>query len=241
MLIFLDLETTGLEYEDRICSIGILAVQAQEKAVAMYELVNEGKKISAKASSIHHISNEMIASKDLFTKSEIYKFLQTHNRAETTIVAHNVNFAMQMLFHSGYEFKGKLVDTLRVARHLIPESESYSLQYLRYELKLYKEEPKLLQSLQHEEAFIAHHALSDACIVKLLYELLSSLAPADTFYELSHKYVLLQKFDFGKYAGRYIEEIAMNERSYLEWMLYNIKDMDEDLKYSIEYYLGTTN
>ena len=47
----------------------------------------------------------------------------------------------------------------------------------------------------------------------------------------------MQKFEFGKYSGRYIEEISMCDRGYLEWMLGNIMDLDEDLRYSIEYNL----
>jgi len=51
--------------------------------------------------------------------------------------------------------------------------------------------------------------------------------------------VLIQKLDFGKYSGRYIEEITMCDRGYLEWMLSNIADLDEDLRYSIERYLSS--
>jgi len=47
----------------------------------------------------------------------------------------------------------------------------------------------------------------------------------------------MQKFNFGKYEGRYIEEISICDRGYLEWMLMNILDLDEDLRYSINYYL----
>ena len=59
--------------------------------------------------------------------------------------------------------------------------------------------------------------------------------------ELSFKNVLLQKLEFGKHAGKYIEEVAMNDRGYLEWMLGNIMDLDEDLKYTLDKVLGTSN
>ena len=62
MLIFLDTETTGLELEDKICSIALVIVDDTTK-VTMYDLVNEGKKIPPKASSINHITNEMIKGK----------------------------------------------------------------------------------------------------------------------------------------------------------------------------------
>ena len=53
MLIFLDLETTGLEANDKICSIAILNASSYK-----YELINEGKKIPPEATSNHNITNE---------------------------------------------------------------------------------------------------------------------------------------------------------------------------------------
>ena len=225
MLLFLDIETTGLENEDKICSIGLVAVDA-DGVVQKYDLVNEGKKISSKASSINHITNEMLKDKAKLQESETYKFLCAHNKENTTLVAHNSKFALKMLLACGFEFRGQTIDTLRVTKHLIPECDFFSLQFLRYELKLYRD----------EESF-AHNALSDAKVVKLLYEYLLDMATHEEMCKLSNKKVLMQKLNFGKYAGRYIEDIGMCDYKYLEWMLTNILDLDEDLRYSIGYYL----
>ena len=227
MLIFLDTQTTGLESSDKICSIAIIA-QNEEETLSKYSLINEGKKIPALASSIHHITNEMIKEKGDFKSSQIYNFLEKHNNTETTIVGHNVKFDLEKLTSAGFRFKGKLIDTLRVTKHLIPECELFSLQTLRYELKLYKKEP---------EGIIAHNAMGDAILVKLLYEYLLDTSTQEEMYNLSFKNVLLDKFQFGKYSGKYIEEICMNDRGYLEWMLNAISDLDEDLRYSIIYNL----
>ena len=43
MLIFIDVETTGLEHEDKICSIALLIVDEESESYK-YELINEGKK-----------------------------------------------------------------------------------------------------------------------------------------------------------------------------------------------------
>ncbi|MEA1891438.1 MAG: exonuclease domain-containing protein [Campylobacterota bacterium] len=227
MLIFLDVETTGLEKKDRVCSIAIIAID-DEKTESFYELVNEGKKIPALASSINHITNEMIKTKPKLIESKIYKFLLEHNKPSTTIVGHNVKFDLDMLHVAGYNFVGEIVDTLRVTKHLIPECEFFSLQFLRYELKLYKKE---------KESLHAHDAQGDVQVVQYLYEYLLDMGTRESFVELSFKKVLIKKFEFGKYSGRYIEEISMIDRGYLEWMLGNIVDMNEDLRYSIGYYL----
>lgn len=240
MLIFLDLETTGLEKSDKICSIGIIAL-GENELISKYELLNEGKKIPSKASSINHITNEMIKGKPTFKESGAWKFLQEHNNEDSTIIAHNVNFDLKMLLAGGFIWHGRVIDTLRVTKHLIPECEQFSLQFLRYELKLYQNEKK--EALKHsilapEGDFIAHNALSDALHVKLLYEYLIEIKKHEELIELSFKNVLIEKFDFGKYSGRYIEEISMCDRGYLEWMLTNIADLDEDLKYSVNRYLS---
>ncbi|MCK9473161.1 3'-5' exonuclease [Sulfurimonas sp.] len=237
MLIFLDLETTGLEASDKICSIGIIGVKGSEVS-SIYELVNEGKKIPAKASSINHITNEMIKDKLPFKQSRAWKFLDENNQEDATLIVHNINFDLRMLQALGFIWQGKTIDTLRVTKHLIPECEHFSLQFLRYELKLYKQEQKeALKYALHEGVLVPHNALSDALHVKMLYEYLLEIKEHEMLVELSQKNVLIQKFEFGKYSGRFIEEISMCDRGYLEWMLLNITHLDEDLRYSIERYL----
>ncbi|MEO1954633.1 MAG: exonuclease domain-containing protein [Campylobacterales bacterium] len=224
MLIFLDTQTTGLEKTDKICSIAVITGDKE-----FYELVNEGKKIPPLASSIHHITNEMIKDKTPLKDSEIFKFLEENNNEETTIVGHNVKFDLEKLSEIGFYFKGKIIDTLRVTKHLIQECELFSLQFLRYELRLYKNEPL---------GIVAHNALGNTLLVRELFNYLLDITTLEDMYNLSFKKVLLEKFSFGKYAGRYIEEISMQDRGYLEWMLRDISDLDEDLRYSVKYYLG---
>ena len=235
MLIFLDVQTTGLEFNDVLCSLGLIAVE-ESLQVTQYTLVNEGKKIPPKASSIHHITNEMIKEERAFKESAIYEYLCKHNVPETTLIAHNSSFDLQKLSLGGLDWKGKVIDTLRVTRHLIPECEFFSLQVLRYELQLYKQEKKLALEYGIKDAIQAHNALSDTLVVKQLFEYLSTLATQEEMLELSYKKVLLQKINFGKHSGKYLEEVAMNDRGYLEWLL-GLSELDEDLRYSVEYYL----
>ncbi|MBN2815512.1 MAG: 3'-5' exonuclease [Campylobacterales bacterium] len=231
MLIFLDLETTGITAEDRVCSIALV----DEKSF-VYEFINEGKKIPPTASAIHHITNEMIQRAPELVKSQSWGYLQEHNLNENIIIGHNVSFDIEMLEKKGFVWQGELIDTMRVAKHLIEECDSYALQNLRYELKLYKKESNILQNYGIKDAIEAHNALGDALVVKLLFEYLSEFSNVDEMLELTHKKVLLNKFSFGKYKERYIEEIVLNDRAYIEWM-YGLQDIDEDLRYSLEYYL----
>jgi len=236
VLIFLNTQTTGLEEKDKVCSIGIIAVDGDTIYVE-YDLVNEGKKISPKASSINHITNESLKEKPKFKDSNTYKFLSKQNNEDTILISHNIKFDLQMLEKSSFIWKGKTIDTLRCTKHLIPECEEFSLQFLRYELRLYKLEEKEHSTCRIAEPIIAHNAISDALHVKLLYEYLLDSSTCSEMQNLSDKKVLMQKFTFGKYLGRYIEEIVQNDRGYIEWMLSSINDLDEDLRYSIDYFL----
>ena len=234
MLIFLDLETTGLEEIDKICSIAVI-VQDEDSLHVEYDVVNEGKKIGSKASSINHITNEMLKNKPKLEDSKTYKYLQEHNNKDNVLIAHNIKYDLKMLDQVGFKWYGEIIDTLRCTKHLIAECEQFSLQFLRYELQLYKQEIALASTCSVN--IQPHNALSDALHVKLLYQYLYDISSLAGLLDLSSKNVLMQKLEFGKYSGRYIEDISMNDRGYLEWMLGNILDLDEDLRYSIDYYL----
>ncbi|MEA3374199.1 MAG: exonuclease domain-containing protein [Campylobacterota bacterium] len=237
MLIYLDLETTGVEKKDRICAIGLIAVEGEDVTV-MNDLVKPPRKIRPEAMAVHHITNEMVSDKPPFLDSETVKWLSEHNSADNVLIAHNVDFELTMLQREGIVWQGAIIDTLKCTKHLIKEVEKHSLQYLRYELGLYKSEVKAAKTL--DIPLIAHTVLSDALHAKLLHEYLNEMADDERLFELTVERALIQKFNFGKYSGRYIEEIAMRDPGYLEWMLGNMFDMDEDLRYSVEYYMRET-
>jgi DNA polymerase-3 subunit epsilon/exodeoxyribonuclease X len=233
MLIYLDVETTGLEEADRICSLGILADDNGYRQTKE-ELINPSRKIRPEAMAVHHITNEMVKEAPVFERSGAAAFLGEHNDAGTTLVAHNIGFELAMLAKEGLLWQGGIIDTLKCSRHLIEEIDNFSLQYLRYELGLYRSEVNEAQKLG--VAIGAHSALSDAFHVMLLHRYLNDMADDAKLQELSIVPVLIRRFNFGKYKGHYLEEVAMNDAGYLRWLL--DQDVDEDLQFSIQHYLG---
>ena len=231
MLIFIDLETTGVEISDVICSLALL-----DESSVRYELFNEGKKIPALASSIHHITNEMIQDKKAFKESEAYAYLQKNNSIDNILIGHNVKFDLEKLDTAGLQWQGEFIDTLRVTKHMIKECEVFSLDFLRYELQLYKDELKLQQKYGIKDALCSNKALQDVVVIKMLFEYLLNDVSIQQMKDLSLQNVLLEKFPFGKYVGKYIEEIVLSDRAYIMWML-GLEDLDEDLRYSLEYYI----
>jgi len=229
-VIFLDTETTGLETKDRICALGIIEGESTH-----FELINPGKKIPPAASAIHQITNEMVSDAPSFSQSIGAEKLKILNTPETILVSHNAPFELDMLQKEGIAWQGSVIDTLKCSKSLMDDLEGYGLQFLRYELRLYREEKRVFQ--EHGVSLIPHHALSDALHTKMVLEYLLDLADIERLIEISKSHVLLSRLPFGKYAKKRIEEIALKDPSYLKWMVESVMDMDEDLRYSIEHYL----
>lgn len=229
-MIFLDTETTGLEVKDRICALGII-----ERESTHFELIHPGKKIPPAASAIHQITNEMVSDAPSFSQSLSAEKLKSLNTPETILVSHNAPFELDMLQKEGVAWQGSVIDTLKCSKSLMDDLEGYSLQFLRYELRLYREEERVFQ--EHGVSLVPHHALSDALHTKMVLEYLLDLADVERLIEISKSHVLLSRLPFGKYAKKRIEEIALKDPGYLKWMVESLMDMDEDLLYSIEHYL----
>jgi len=228
-LIFLDLATTGLEEKDSICELAFI-LETQDKVDCFATLCKGPKKISSSAMAVHHIRNEMVKDEKPCKDTKAYEKLLDLNTNENILISHNHNFDTKILEKEGFVSKFTVLDTLRCVRSLIPECDDFTLQYLRYELLLYKSENTLAKELDVQ--IQAHRAMSDALHTKLLYEALLEYATLSQLIEISSKPVLIAKLTFGKYAGSYIEEIATSDPSYLQWIL-NLEDVDEDLEYSI--------
>lgn len=230
MLIFFDTETTGLEVNDRLCAVGLI-----EGNEIHYELINPLKKVPPSASAIHHITNEMLKDAPVFGVSKSYEKLIELNNQETIIVSHNAPFDLAMLQKEGIAWQGRVIDTLKCSKALMDDLEGYSLQFLRYELRLYRHEAEFFSDYGID--IVPHHPLSDALHAKMIYEYLLDLSDEEALIEMSKSHVLLTRLPFGKYAKKRIEEIALKDAAYLKWMLESLMDMDEDLRYSIEHHL----
>lgn len=230
MLVYLDTETTGVELKDKICALGIIVDDDVH-----YELINPGKKIPPHASAIHHITNEMVKDSPSFSQSLSAKKLENLNVPANILVSHNAPFELSMLQKEGIAWQGQMIDTLKCAKSLMDDLEGYSLQFLRYELRLYREEETVFEKF--DLSITPHHALSDALHTRMVLEYLLDLADIDQLIGISKSYVLLTRLPFGKYAKKRIEEIALKDPGYLKWMSESLMDMDEDLRYSIDYYL----
>ncbi len=238
-----DTETTGNREEDRIIQIGGMIVHSKTDIEVFDELCSTPQPISFEAMEVHNITPDLIEGKPPYSQTAFAAKLEEYNDPENYLIAHNIGFDLGMIEKEGFENRYTLIDTVRCAKHLLPESPYHRLQYLRYSLGLYKEEQAEAQKLGI--TIKAHDAIGDVLVMKLLLSRLVALVqeafpginPMQKMAELTKTPVLIKTFKFGKYKEREIEEIAREDMGYLRWMRNNL-DLDEDMVYSLDYYLN---
>ena len=241
--VLFDTETTGNREEDRIIQVGAMIVHDKAHIEVYDELCSTTQPISIEAMEVHHITPDIIEDKVPYRQTEFAAKIEAYNEPENFLIAHNIGFDLGMLEKEGFENRYTLIDTVRCAKHLLPESPYHRLQYLRYALGLYKTEKEEAEKLGI--TIKAHDAIGDVLVMKLLLSRLVQLTqerfagvnPMQKMAELTQTPVLIKTFKFGKYKEREIEEIAREDMGYLRWMRNNL-DLDEDMVYSLDYYLN---
>ncbi len=240
--ILFDTETTGNQENDRIIQIGGMIVRGKAEIEVYDELCSTDTTISIEAMEIHNITADVIVGKPPFIQTNFYSKVKEYNQPENYLIAHNISFDLGMLKKEGFENHYTLIDTVRCARHLLPDTPYHRLQYLRYALGLYKKEDEEAKKLGITVK--AHDAIGDVLVMKLLLsrlvqEVKQQYPDTDIMQkmaELTQTPVLIKIFKFGKYKGSEIEEVVSEDPGYLKWMRKTL-DLDEDMTYTLNYYL----
>jgi len=235
-LVILDTETTGQPKDkDRICQIALLTDMSGE-----WELYNDycfpSVEILSDAMAVHHITNEMVADKPSLKKTETYQILNALNRPENTIIIQNAPFDLGVLYNEGFTWNGAVLDTLVCAKHLL-STRRHALQFLRYELGLYRHEEALKKALGIDVR--AHDAAGDVLVTKLLLNHLLEHVGGEVAHlvDLSDQPALVKTISFGKYKGQEYEHIVGSDPEYFRWVLGNFERLDRDARRTIEYWM----
>jgi DNA polymerase III epsilon subunit-like protein len=224
MFIYLDTETTGTGSRDRLCQIAFKT----EDGMVVNELFNPEMKITIDAMCVHHITNEMVKGKPLFQGSPAWiKLKDLLESDENVMIAHNAKFDAGMLIKEGITPKS-IICTMKLSRFLDENGKipRYSLQYLRYYLKLNIDAR-------------AHDALGDILVLEALFNVIYSKTVEkfgeDAFFkmiDISRKPILIGRMPFGKHKGLKMSQVPQD---YLRWL--STTDLDEDLSYTVKRYL----
>lgn len=183
--------------------------------------------ISFDAMAVHHITNDSVEGKEAFIASSMWAELKALADAGCLFVAHNTAFDIQVLKNEGIEVPNFL-DTYKLAVTLIPEEMNhYSLQYLRYALKI-NQGPHKIPEVD------AHDAVGDVWVLFQLFSyLIETYQPTmERMIEISRMPLMLKRLPFGKHKGKTFAEVASTDRSYLSW-LYMQDGLDENLNYTL--------
>jgi len=235
-LIFLDVEATGKDAQDRLIQLAYKV--NDDNTTVVNELYSTDVKIKLEAMAVHHITEKMLEGKPKFKDSKEYKDLENRFTNGEIFVAHNAPFDISMIEKEGLKVK-RYIDTLKIARFLDSEGKipSYKLQYLRYYLNM-------------EIEAAAHDALGDILVLEKLFyyqleeimkqENLSQDTAIDKMVDISNDPIILKFFPFGKHKNKSVEEVAKEDPGYLKWLLEQKKAeeiQDIDWIATLEHYL----
>ncbi len=236
--VILDTETTGAGENDRIIQLGYMVLEPSKPVVVYNDFCTTDVPISIGAMEVHGITPEMIANKVPCTQTNAYRALETLNDESNYLIIHNAPFDMGMLEREGFTCKMRLIDTLRCAKHVFDDHEAHRLQYFRYAMELYKEEADEAKALGIEVK--AHDAIGDVLVLKLFLTKLKEAVmakfpgenPIEKMVALTKVPVEVKTFRFGKYRGKAIADVALEDAGYLRWMQGNM-ELDDDMKYTL--------
>ncbi len=238
--LFFDTETTDVQSKDLV-----QLAFTDGKDIVFNEYFKPQNKISYSAMAVHHITPEFLEDKNTFENAKVKQNGKDKEFNGTSLkdylnflgqkyiwIAHNVEFDLEVLQKKGVIID-KYICTYKLARNLFQDEstggdiESYSLQFLRYYLGLYKKE--------QTEHNTAHDAMSDVFFLKDLFEyiLKHSKFTVEQMLIISRQPAFIRNISFGKYAGKTLEDIAKLDREYLEWLKETMNDRP-DLVWNIE-------
>lgn len=133
--IVFDVETTGLSARDgdRIIEIAAMKVKEGQVVDRFYSLINPQRSVPTQATLVNQITEEMLADAP-FAQDILPAMIDFI--AGGCVVGHNVRFDLEFLCHELSLVGRKLreetpaIDTLKMARELIPYLSNYKLAYL---------------------------------------------------------------------------------------------------------------
>lgn len=230
VFLVVDTETTGLDpLKDGVCEFAAIRLSLADGSMKSFQrLVNPALPIPPEASAIHHLTDLDVAG--ALKLEEVLATLRLKWDRFDGWAAHNAAFDFSFLPAEGRP----VLCTLRLARKLLPELPKHGNQYLRYALKL---------EVPQAKGLAAHRAEADAWVTAaLLKHLLDRLAvkrpdldTVEAVVAWSKEPILLNTCRFGnKHRDTPWSHVP---KDYLRWMLREVKNLDEDTRFTVEHWL----
>lgn len=225
-IVFLDLETTGLDVEkDRIIDISAIKYDINKQSSSFNKRLNPGILIPPEASNVHKIFNKDVQNKPSFSNisSELIEFIGE----DSILCGYNLKrFDFRMLQN---EFKriGKedfpseatlLLDPLDILKTYEKQTLSFAMKFYlnKSHENAHSAQDDVLATIEVLDAMIERYDLpkNDTDLVEK-FSSRSTLDSRGCFAKVDGKIV----FNFGKHKDKSINEIAKEYPGYLNWML----------------------
>ena len=193
-----DIETTGFSnVNDKITEIGAVKIKDFKTLDRVFELINPQKDISYKIQELTGITNDMV--KDKPTIEEVLpKFLDFCKGS--VLVAHNsefdISFIKEKSRQQGLEFKNESIDTLSLARVLLPDLKRFRLDVICKKLGI--------ELLNH------HRAVDDAEATSLMFLKFLEMLQKKGANTLKQVNEIMGKVEYTKLTTNHIVILAKN-------------------------------
>src|ERR1051325_3371222 len=224
---FFDIEATGLNLgSDRIVEICILKLFPDGEKKVKTLRINPGIPISPEAIAIHKITNEAVKDAPLFKNiaNELQRFLEGCDLAGYNSNKFDIPLLVEEFLRCDIEFeiKGrKLIDVQNIFHQM--EQRTLAAAY-----KFYCN--KTLENAHSAEADIsATHEILEAQLdryaetvkndMQYLHDFTYKIKSVDLAGRVVYNDKGVEVFNFGKHAGKAVEEIFKVEPSYYDWMM----------------------
>ena len=201
-LVFLDLETTGLDavMGDAICEIGALKVQGRGIVDKFHSLVNPKRAIPQEAYRVHKISDDEVRHAPFFEKiaDKLIKFVEG-----SVVCAYNVGFDMGFVNH---QLKGMDYEPLKVPAVDILAMARDALELSRYNLQ------PVAQSLDIDCSNGLHRALDDASVAYQVFFKLNDIFRQKGIHALE-QFISLYGFNNEFFSSQENQKISVIEEA----------------------------
>lgn len=227
-LIFIDLETTGLDTD--ICEIIECAISMDNQKIS--DLFKPKNPIPPEISGITNIDDADVVNQGPFEGSDCKDWLEASIDNDYIAVTHNTDFDLAVLERYGIKFKQSIC-THKLAWKLLPDLPNHKLGTLRAYF-----------GIPHGGG-VAHRADYDVEILEQVYQKLKSIIIKENNSTLNgigrenndegwiNKLIELSDqakseyrdiIHFGKYKGQKISNIAKCDFGYIQWLKSNTED-----------------
>ncbi len=240
-LVFLDLETTGLQVlRDRIVQIALIKYQANGgEPIEMQMLVNPGIPISEEAMAVHGITPDDLRNKPTFQQvgQSIYEFIGDADLGGYNSARFDIPMLTEEFARIGIQFdmsKRRQIDVQRIFYKMEPRTLRAAMQFycgqeltdahdamadVKATVEVFKGQLRKYEhtNLIDEEGVVTEQPIRND--IQALHNFTNDLKTLDATQKLKLNAKGEVCFNFGKYQDQPVADVIKKEKNYGYWIL----------------------